>query len=213
MNIHFLPARVEALLFDIDNTLYKNDEYYHLQTDLLVERYAKDRGVDLEVARRTVENAKERYRAANSGRSTSMGNVMLSLGVPISTNCRWRDELFEPEQHLSGDNRVVTAVRQLASRFKIAALTNNTVNIGERTLAVLGLLELFPVIIGLDTCGVSKPEPEPFLAALKALGVPAGKTASIGDRFEVDIEMPLSLGMGGILIEKLADLISLPEFL
>jgi hypothetical protein len=36
---------------------------------------------------------------------------------------------------------------------------------------------------------------------------------SIGDRYDVDIEVPLAMGMGGILVEGAAEVAKLPGFL
>lgn len=213
MKTYSLPGTIDGLLFDIDNTLYRNDDYYQLQTDLLVARYAKEKEIEESTAHELVAADKSRYKKANQGRATSLGNIMLRLGIPISVNARWRDELFHPEHYLSADKRVVAAFEGLVARFKIAAVTNNTLKVGKRTLLALGLQDFFSVIVGLDTCFVSKPDADPFLTAVRLLGTLVPDTVSIGDRYEVDIETPLSLGMGGILVENLEDLLSLPDVL
>lgn len=213
MKTYSLPCSIDGLLFDIDNTLYRNDEYYQLQTDLLVARYAKEKEIEEGTAHELVAAEKSRYKKANRGHATSLGNVMLRLGIPISVNASWRDELFHPEHHLSADRGVVDALAVLVSHFKIAAVTNNTLKVAKRTLRALGLQDFFAVIVGLDTCFVSKPDADPFLTAVRLLGTSIPNTVTIGDRYGVDIKTPLTLGMGGILVENLGDLLCLPDTL
>ena len=201
------------MLFDIDNTLYSNDVYCRLQIELLVKRFAGWKGISFEEARELLEAEKKRYTSENDGRQTSTGNIMLAMGVSLEENARWRDELFKPEEYLVADSGTIAVISELSLVYTVAAVTNNTVEIGRRTLAALGLDRLIPVIIGLDTCFVSKPAEEPFEAALHILEVPPHHAVSVGDRFEVDLEVPLSMGMGGILVEGLLDLYKLPGVL
>lgn len=92
-------------------------------------------------------------------------------------------------------------------------LTNNPTSIGRRSLQTLGLEDCFDGVVGLETTFKSKPSPEPFREALGVLGLKATETVSIGDRYPVDIEIPLSLGMGGILVEGVDDTRRLDQIL
>ena len=47
MRVLSLPARVRALVLDFDSTLYTNPAYASFQNDVLIERLARERGVDL----------------------------------------------------------------------------------------------------------------------------------------------------------------------
>ena len=210
MRLYSIPPRVTALVFDIDNTLYRNDRYCELQVELLVRRFAATRHMGEDEAKGLIARKKRVYEQKNGGRKTSTGNIMLELGVPLEENARWRDALFAPEDHLRSDPKTVESITTLRDRFATAAVTNNTVRIADRTLAVLGLDGVFDAIVGLDTCFVSKPAAEPFLAALERIGASSETAVSIGDRYDVDLEVPLSLGMGGVLVETLEDLHRLP---
>ena len=213
MQVVHLPPVVKALIFDIDNTLYSHDGYCRLQVDLLIRRFAEHRGVSFDEARALIEEEKQRYTAEHEGAQTSIANIMSALGVSIKENARWRDELFNPEDYLNPDEKTIRAVKKLSSQFAIAAVTNNTVGIGRRTLTALGLQGLIPLVVGLDSCYVSKPAREPFETALRKLGASPGSSVSLGDRYDVDLQVPLSMGMGGILIEGSSDLHELPALL
>lgn len=207
-----LPEKTEALLFDIDNTLYRNDAYCRLQVELLVERFALKKNISVEQARVLLSREKDRIREATGG-NTSTGNLMSGLGISIRESAYWRDELFRPEDHLSYDRHLIKTIADLSDSYRLAAVTNNTVTVGRRTLAVLGVDGLFRTIVGLDTCFVSKPAKEPYEKAIELLSVSAERTISFGDRYEVDIAVPLAMGMGGCLIETMQDIYQLPVLL
>jgi phosphoglycolate phosphatase/putative hydrolase of the HAD superfamily len=67
--------------------------------------------------------------------------------------------------------------------------------------------------VGLDTCLLSKPNREIFLKAAAMCEVSANRCISVGDRFDIDIALPLELGMGGILVDGVEDVYKLPEIL
>ena len=54
--------------------------------------------------------------------------------------------------------------------------------------------------MGLDTCKKSKPSKEPFIYALKLLHLHPEECIAVGDRFDLDIALPLDMGMAGILV-------------
>jgi phosphoglycolate phosphatase/putative hydrolase of the HAD superfamily len=140
-----------------------------------------------------------------------LGNVLAAFGISIEETIKWREELDEPERYLTADEQLRRALEQLESRFALAVVTNSPVSIATRTLAALGVEDLFRVIIGLDTCGVSKPHEQPLLRAAVLCGTGPESCVSVGDRYDIDIALPLELGMGGILVDGVKDVYQLPE--
>jgi len=69
----------------------------------------------------------------------------------------------------------------LRGRFKLAIVTG----CGREQLDLVHtssqLLEMFDLIVTSDDCSCSKPHPEPYLAALRALGLEAGQCIAIED--------------------------------
>jgi phosphoglycolate phosphatase/putative hydrolase of the HAD superfamily len=59
----------------------------------------------------------------------------------------------------------------------------------------------------------SKPDPEPFDAVQANMKLDYREIVMIGDRYEVDLEYPLSRGAGAILAESMQDLYDLPQIL
>jgi phosphoglycolate phosphatase/putative hydrolase of the HAD superfamily len=204
----------KALLFDMDGTLYTNDAYLRSQIDLPVRRLAERQGRSFDAMSAEIAAYREQWAAAHGGRKTSLGAVFQFYGISMEENIRWREELYEPEKYLARDERLRQSLLALSGgeggpAFALALVTNNPLSVARRTLAVLGAGDLFPVIVALDTCGVSKPHRAPYLKAaeLLCLGPPA--CVAVGDRYDIDIAVPLELGMGGILVDGVEDVYGL----
>ena len=213
MKIIAMPEEIKGLIFDIDQTLYDNREYYDSQKDLLVAKLASIQGKTVNVILKEVEKRQADYASQNEGRKLSLGNMFLRFGISIEQSCAWRTELFEPEKYLSMDKKLIAVMKSLSKKYIIGAVTNTSTIIAKRTLKVLGVESFFPIVIGLDRSLVSKPALKPFVIASKELGMPFKHLISIGDRLEIDIELPLQYGMGGILIEGMEDVYSLEGLL
>ncbi len=205
-------SAVKALVFDMDGTLYENLDYYRFQTSSQVERLATYLGTSQEEAYRRFENARAARKAAGLP-PTSMANHFLALGVDMPTIIRWREEALIPGEWLKPDQKLDEVLGTLAKRFRLALLTNNPRSVGTASLQALGVERHFEIVVGLDDTGMSKPSPEPFTALCRSLGLPFEACVSIGDRKDVDIEPALALGMGGILVQGVEEIYSLPAYL
>jgi phosphoglycolate phosphatase/putative hydrolase of the HAD superfamily len=211
VKVFVLPSTIRALVFDVDGTLYEHREYMAAQERQLVERLARHRQVPLDEAAALIETT--RAQLAASGKRPSFGAVLLALGIAFEESARWRDELFQPECYLKRDGALSAALERLAARYLLAAVSNNATGIVRRTLECVGIERHFRFAAGIERAGAFKPAPRIFEIALEALGVPATEAVSIGVRYDVDIAGALTLGMGGVLIERYDDLLELPQWL
>ena len=211
MKTYNLPIAPKALIFDIDSTLYTNAAYAFEQVDCQVRQFAKDRGITAEEARRMVADYRKQYAAANNGKKISLGNTLLAFGIPIAQSVEWRKTLMEPADFLTRDERLIQTLRQLSKSFKLICVTNNPVFTARKTLNAIGISEFFPQIVGLDTCLKSKPALEPFEEACRILQVTPKECIAIGDRYDMDIALPLQMGMGGILVTGVEEVYRINE--
>lgn len=210
MRIYRIPRQVSALIFDMDATLYTNPAYAQLQIDCLIERLGAVRGKSFEDMREEVESYRSAWAAAHGGQKISLGNTLAAFGISIEEGVRWREELIEPALYLREDPVLQKTLSVLGASFALAVVTNNPVLVARKTLAALGVEDRFTALIGLDTCGVSKPHRAPFLRAAELSGAAPEACVSIGDRYDIDISLPLELGMGGILVDGVEDVYELP---
>jgi len=213
MKSYNIPQNIKAIIFDIDLTLYDNRDYYDSQERLLIERLARQLGLSFDQAKEKVSGLRSEFKRLHEGRSLSLGNSFLKFGVSIAQSVRWRDELFQPEEFLKPDKKLKETLRQLSSDYKIAAVTNNTTKIGIRTLTALGVIEYFPIVIGLDISAESKPTMRPFKMISEKLNIRFDEMLSVGDRYAVDLELPIKNGCGGVLVENMQDVYELPSIL
>ena len=211
MKTYNLPTAPKALIFDIDSTLYTNAAYAFEQVDCQVRQFAKDRGITAEEARRMVADYRKQYATANNGKKISLGNTLLAFGIPIAQSVEWRKTLMEPADFLTRDERLIQTLRQLSKSFKLICVTNNPVFTARKTLDAIGISEFFPQIVGLDTCLKSKPALEPFEEACRILQVAPKECIAIGDRYDMDIALPLQMGMGGILVTGVEEVYRINE--
>lgn len=213
MTVYSLPKNLKALIFDIDCTLYTNQKYAIEQVDCQIREYARVNGMTNDEARRKVSDYRKQFALTHDGSKVSLGNTLLSFGVPIEKSIEWRENLLEPSQFLSYDEKLVKTLQILSKNFKLICVTNNPVLPARKTLEAIGASEFFTQIVGLDTCHKSKPAVEPFMTALDYLNVPASECVAIGDRYDMDIALPLELGMGGILVAGVEEVYEFPELL
>lgn len=213
MKIYKIPSNLKAFIFDIDSTLYTNAAYAFEQVDCQVRQFAKERNITADEARRMVADYRKSFAAEHNGSKVSLGNTLLAFGVPISQSVEWRRSLLEPADFLSHDEKLIETLALLKSKYKLICVTNNPVLPARKTLEAIGISEFFPEIVGLDTCLKSKPAIEPFRTAVERLGdgICAENCLAVGDRYDMDIALPLEMGMGGILVSGVEEVYQIPE--
>jgi len=220
--VYRLPEKITALIFDMDLTLYSHPEYGKTQIDNLVAIVGKNRGWSADRANSEIETARKSWAASHGGKMPSLSNIILSWGFTMEDNVRWREDAYEPEKFLRKDTRLRETLLALAD-FSLGIVTNNPISIAKRTLASLGVEDCFSALVGLDTCMIPKPHELPFIRIMElfkaaqnkagATQVSPGTCVSIGDRYEIDLEIPMEMGMGGILVDGVEDVYGLPELL
>ena len=211
MKTYNLPQNLKTLIFDIDSTLYTNAAYAFEQVDCQIRQFARDRGITAEEARRMVADYRKKFAAANNGKKISLGNSLLAFGIPIAQSVEWRKTLMEPADFLTRDERLIQILEAWQKRYKLICVTNNPVFTARKTLDAIGISEFFPEIVGLDTCLKSKPALEPFEKACELTQTQPQNCIAIGDRYDMDIALPLQMGMGGILVTGVEEVYRINE--
>lgn len=213
MKVYHIPPSTKAILFDIDSTLYTNSFYAHEQVDVQLRYFAEQKGWPYDKAKAKIDAYRQEWAQTHNGAKTSFGNTLVAFGVPIEESIKWRETLINPADYLEYDQKLVETMKILSENFKIAAVTNNPLKPAKKTLDVLGVSDFFSCIVALDTCCVSKPHKAPYECAAKSLDVPFEKCISVGDRYDIDLAVPLSMGMGAILVSGVKDVYELPVIL
>lgn len=213
MKIHKIPQTIQTLIFDIDSTLYTNSAYAYEQVDCQVREFAKLKNMTSDEARKLVFNFRKNFAKENNGKKISLGNLLTNFGIPIEQSVKWRNDLMRPEDFLIRDEILICELQILSKKYKLICVTNNPVKPARKTLEVIGISDFFEHIVGLDTCYKSKPAREPFEKALELTKTAAENAVAIGDRYDLDIELPLRMGMGGIEVSGVEDVYDLNKIL
>lgn len=209
MKLYSIPRKIKTFIFDIDGTLYTSPEFVAEQVDVQIRHYAHINGISEDSARSMIEDYRKKWSAEHGGKKISLGNTFPAFGVDIETSIKWRNELLQPEKFLSPDLKLKEFLAELKKSFNLICVTNNPVKAARRTLAAVGISELIPDVIGLDTCMKSKPAKEMLELAAKKTSTEFCECVSVGDRFDIDIALPLELGMGGILVDGAHDVVKI----
>ena len=101
----------------------------------------------------------------------------------------------------------------MKEKYKLICVTNNPVLPARKTLDAIGVSEFFPDLVGLDTCFKSKPALEPFLKACEITKTEPENCLAVGDRYDMDVSLPLEMGMGGILVTGVEEVYLIPDTL
>lgn len=96
-------------------------------------------------------------------------------------------------------------LHEMASRFRIACVTNGLSSIQRRKLDGSGLADVFHAVVIAGDIGMVKPDAAPFRAALSALGVEPDQAVMIGNSLRSDIAGANQLGMPSIWVNRDAE--------
>ena len=118
MKIYKIPTVIKTIIFDIDSTLYTNSAYAFEQVDCQVRAFAEERGISIEAARKMVADYRRQFAAEHNGSKVSLGNTLLSFGVPIEKSVYWRKKLLEPSVFLSYDEQLAEEISLLSKSFR-----------------------------------------------------------------------------------------------
>lgn len=112
---------------------------------------------------------------------------------------RYMNEEHRPQPCITGDT--LFTLEQLRQRgLQLGVVSNREQPLQEELLS-LGLLDYFDLVLAAGEVGWWKPDPEIFQHALGHLGIPAGRTAYVGDNYYADIVGASRAGLQPILLD------------
>lgn len=193
---------IEAVLFDLDYTLYDASEFYlgafETMATTLGERHGRD-PAELQTLLTTC------WRELTSGHPRLFDEVLRRAGLPpeeVPSMVRQLHAHAPARLTLYPDaDRVLTALR---STHAIGIVTDGHAITQRSKLNALGLPSRVDVVVVTDEHGPGwgKPSPLPFRAALDALGVEPAAAVFIGDNPRVDAGGPAALGMMALRLRR-----------
>ena len=192
---------INALVFDIDGTVYRHAKYHAEGTRGETAEIASILGYSYEKAEACIAARKQEI-AVRCGRSATMTETVMSLGVGRAQWNELRCRAWRPEAWLAHDPVLCALLLSLSQRYRIAFGTNSPVAVGRRVLNMLGVSAAVPdvPIFGPESFSVSKPDPCFFVKIAETLGISPGNCLSLGDREEADGTPAIAAGYADALI-------------
>ncbi len=189
--------RVEAVIFDVDNTLVDFDKWKRAAVDAAVMAMI-DAGLDLspEAAKKKIyeiyeEKGIEYQEVFNDFLQEVLGYIdyrILASGIVAYR--RAREGALVPYPHVQ-----LALLRLFRMGLKLAVVSDAPRLQVWMRLVSLGVDRFFDAVVTFDDTGKRKPAREPFQKALELLAVPADAAVMVGDWAERDIVGAKELGM------------------
>ncbi|MDN4473038.1 HAD family hydrolase [Demequina zhanjiangensis] len=207
-------TEIRAVLFDVDDTLVDTrGAFRHALASVAVDYL--DEGVDHEeLVHFWRADANGWYRAHTRGEMTHReqrhrraNDLHLEFGGPFLDDAdyqRWDDAFeryFQQGWEAHGDaGGVLDALDQAGIPY--GGLSNADSAYQVKKLDACGLSRV-PMLVGVDTIGVGKPDPRVYHLACERLGFAPEEVAYVGDEFDVDPYGAREAGLGlGVWIER-----------
>ncbi len=189
--------RIQAVIFDVDNTLVDFDKWKRAAVDAAVMAMI-DAGLDLtpEAAKKKIyaiydEKGIEYQEVFNDFLQEVLGYIdyrILASGIVAYRQAR--EGALVPYPHVK-----LALLRLFRMGLKLAVVSDAPRLQVWMRLVSLGVDRFFDAVVTFDDTGRRKPAREPFQKALELLGVPAGCAVMVGDWAERDIVGAKELGM------------------
>lgn len=194
---------IQALLFDLDNTLMDRDQTFRSFTVKFVEDFLGH--LDGTESKKVIEDII--VRDADGYRDKDGFFAELSDVLP------WRERLtaediraYYDETYISHGAMMKHAVRLLeycqGRGYRLGLVTNGSRDIQYGKIDRLGLRGYFHTIVISGEAGISKPDPEIYRLALERLGTAAEQTLFIGDHPVNDIWGAAKAGMKTVWLKR-----------
>jgi putative hydrolase of the HAD superfamily len=207
--------RIHGVLFDVDDTLVDTQSAFAAGISVVAEHYLPhldaSRHGDMLAAWRA--DAGGHYRSYTRGevgyleqrmaRANALheefGGVVLDEAAHVAWN-RLFEQGFDRAWAAHPDAPgIVEAL--LSEGLAVGALTNAAVAYQTAKMHRAGLGRV-PVLVGVDTFGVGKPDPRVFLEACRLLGTAPERTAYVGDELDTDARAAVAVGMVGVWVDR-----------
>jgi putative hydrolase of the HAD superfamily len=200
---------LRALIFDLDGTLYQNDQLGE-EVNLSACRYlASRKGITVSQADVMLQEARQEL----SGPGKTLSRAVIALGGELEGLHERLSLEAHPEELLRVDPRVPELLKKLAGRFALHIYTNNNRSLSKRIMAQIGVSGLFQQLFTIEDSWRPKPDQAVLLGILEAIGCHPCETMFVGDRYEVDLALPESLGCAILETRTVEELLTLTELL
>ncbi|HTY20109.1 MAG TPA: HAD family hydrolase [Geobacteraceae bacterium] len=203
---------LRSLVFDLDGTLYVNNELGR-EIHLCGCRYISEmRGIPLAEAGDLIR-ATRKSLTAEQGIESTLSHACLALGGDLREMHRRFAEEIRPDGFLSPDERVIRLLYFLGSRFELFIYTNNNIVLSSRIMGLIGVSGMFRRVFTIEDYWRPKPDRSALERIYRAMGRKPAECMFIGDRYDVDLRLPAAMGSTVFLSTSVEELFPLNKIM
>lgn len=201
----------QAILFDLDDTLFDHRRASSVALDAMHRSFAADLPQQEFAARHAqlLELFHTRFLAGeltlDQARTARMQALFGSFEREIDAATAGQAASVYRQQHQSNRHLVDGAralLEQLAGRSRLGIVTNNSTVEQMEKLRALDIASYFDAVVISEDVGVTKPDPEIFAIALQRLGASPHEAVFIGDSWTNDIIGARAVGMTAVWLDR-----------
>lgn len=199
-----LTSRIDAVLFDVDGTLFDRDRAQQETCRVLIKTFPDlFANISPENAMRAFQKSdEEATRRFDNGEGfeisrTGRMNHFLSL-LQLDTNYADAVNRVYVEKYPLADVPIDNArevVTNLAKRFRLGAISNGIPDVQYQKLKTLGIDRFMHCVVLSEEFGIRKPDERIFHRALEEIKTDAGRSVYVGDSFTRDVIGAKNAGM------------------
>jgi len=207
--VKYAPVRGEglrAIVFDLDGTLYQDERLGEEVNQSACRYIASLKGISAAEADAMLQRAR-----AESGSGGTLSRAVIALGGNLNEMHRRFGLDVHPERFLKPDHRVPELLKRLATRFQLHLYTNNNRELSDRIMSQIGVKELLGQIFTIEDYWLPKPDKGVIVAILDKIGSKPAQTLFVGDRYQVDLALPESIGCAIFEAKTVEELLTLAK--
>lgn len=196
--------KLSAAIFDLDGTLYVTDEIDDQNAYAAASAIAEHKGIPIVDAQFLLQESR---RNPTNNEAYSISQTLSNMGIPQYIIASKQLKLIRPEGLIATDRELVELLHSLRASIKIAVFTNTHKEIAIRILHCLGLaIADFDLIYAGTDLANPKPDSVELNKCLYKLKALPESSIMIGDRWDVDIQPAIDIGMQYLLVQNVNEL-------
>jgi putative hydrolase of the HAD superfamily len=203
-----MERTIEAVLFDLDDTLHDDTLAYHSAAEEVAHEVAAEHGIDALALKAAYIAQAEGFwkRLSTDAFIEKLKNVRAKLWHAALTSVGVDDEAVARrsayryneyrKKHYALFPGAIELLRDLrAAGKKLGIVTNGLSETHREKIALLQIGEYFDAIFIADEVGMIKPDPMLFAHACTTLGSAPARSAMVGDRYDRDVKGAAQAGL------------------
>ncbi len=202
-----MSDRQKIIIFDLDGTLYDTEEINNQNLFSSIISIQEYLNIEYNEAIKILEE--NRKLPNNEDNKKSLAETLENIGVPNEIIEKNQLKYIEPELYIQKDEILVDLIRMLKHSAKLAVFTNTRNIIAHKILQCLGFNPNdFDLVMTGDMLQQAKPSTRELRKCIEMLNGSIENSIIIGDRWHVDIEPAIKIGMEAYFVSNRIDVVN-----